>query len=29
MVDEQVSVTNQKGEVVLAFIHVYMVEKKK
>ena len=29
IVDEQVSVMNQKGETVLAFIHVYMVERKK
>ena len=29
MVDEQVTVTNQKGEVVLAFVHVYMVERSK
>ena len=29
LVDEQVTVTNQHGETVLAFIHVYMVEKKK
>lgn len=29
LVDEQVTVTNQRGETVLAFIHVYMVEKKK
>ena len=29
LVDEQVSVTNQRGETVIAFIHVYMVEKKK
>ncbi len=28
IVDEQVSITNQKGETVVAFIHVYMVEKK-
>ena len=29
LVDEQVTVTNQRGEIVIAFIHVYMVEKKK
>ena len=29
MVDEQVTVTNQKGEIVLAFVHVYMVERSK
>ena len=29
LVDEQVSVTNQRGETVIAFVHVYMVEKKK
>ena len=29
LADEQVSVTNQRGETVIAFIHVYMVEKKK
>lgn len=29
MVDEQVTVTNQKGEIVLAFVHVYMVERGK
>ena len=29
LVDEQVTVTNQRGETVIAFIHVYMVEKKK
>lgn len=29
IVDEQVSITNQKGETVVAFIHVYMVEKKR
>ncbi len=28
-VDEQVSVVNQKGETVLVFIHVYMVERVK
>ncbi len=28
IVDEQVSITNQRGETVVAFIHVYMVEKK-
>lgn len=28
IVDEQVSITNQKGETVVAFVHVYMVEKK-
>ncbi|MEI8065719.1 MAG: MaoC/PaaZ C-terminal domain-containing protein [Actinomycetes bacterium] len=28
IVDEQVSITNQQGETVVAFIHVYMVEKK-
>jgi acyl dehydratase len=29
LVDEQVIVTNQRGETVIAFVHVYMVEKKK
>jgi acyl dehydratase len=29
IVDEQVSVMNQRGETVLAFVHVYMVEKVK
>ena len=29
IVDEQVSVVNQRGETVLAFVHVYMVEKEK
>ena len=29
MVDEQVSVTNQHGETVISFVHVYMVRKKK
>jgi acyl dehydratase len=29
LVDEQVTVTNQLGETVIAFVHVYMVEKKK
>jgi len=29
LVDEQVTVTNQRGETVITFIHVYMVEKKK
>jgi len=29
IVDEQVTVVNQRGEPVLAFIHVYMVEKSK
>lgn len=29
MVDEQVTVANQKGEIVLAFVHVYMVERSK
>lgn len=28
-VDEQVSVVNQRGETVLAFVHVYMVEREK
>ena len=28
IVDEQVSVTKQSGEVVIAFVHVYMVERK-
>ncbi len=28
IVDEQVSVTNQRGETVIAFIHVYMIERK-
>ena len=27
IVDEQVSVTNQRGETVIAFIHLYMVER--
>ena len=29
MVDEQVSVINQRGETVISFVHVYMVRKKK
>lgn len=29
MVDEQVTVTNQKGETVIAFIHLYLVNRKK
>lgn len=29
LVDEQVQIVNQRGETVVAFIHVYMVEKKK
>lgn len=29
IVDEQVSVVNQRGETVLAFVHVYMVEREK
>lgn len=29
LVDEQVTVTNQRGETVIAFVHVYMVEKRK
>ncbi len=29
IVDEQVTVTNQRGETVLAFVHVYMVERVK
>lgn len=28
IVDEQVSVTNQRGETVIAFVHLYMVRKK-
>jgi acyl dehydratase len=28
IVDEQVTVTNQRGETVIAFVHVYMVRKK-
>ena len=28
IVDEQVTVTQQRGEVVIAFVHVYMVERK-
>lgn len=28
IVDEQVSVTNQRGETVLAFVHVYLVDRK-
>jgi acyl dehydratase len=28
IVDEQVSITNQRGETVVAFVHVYMVDKK-
>ncbi len=28
IVDEQVTVTKQSGEVVIAFVHVYMVERK-
>jgi acyl dehydratase len=28
IVEEQVSVNNQKGETVIAFIHIYMVRKK-
>lgn len=27
IIDEQVSVTNQRGETVIAFIHVYMIER--
>jgi acyl dehydratase len=27
IVDEQVTITNQRGETVLAFIHVYMIER--
>ena len=29
IVDEQVTVVNQRGETVLAFVHVYLVEKSK
>lgn len=29
MVEEQVTVTNQKGETVIAFIHLYLVNRKK
>jgi len=29
LVDENVTITNQRGETVLAFVHVYMVRKKK
>lgn len=29
MVDEQVTVTNQKGETVIAFVHLYLVNRKK
>lgn len=29
MVDEQVIVTNQKGEIVIAFVHLYLVNRKK
>lgn len=29
MVDEQVTVTNQRGETVIAFIHLYLVNRKK
>ena len=29
MVDEQVTVTNQRGETVVAFIHLYLVNRKK
>jgi acyl dehydratase len=29
IVDEQVSVLNQRGETVMAFVHVYMVEREK
>ena len=29
IVDEQVSVINQRGETVLAFVHVYMIERDK
>ena len=29
IVDEQVSVLNQRGETVLAFVHVYMIERDK
>ena len=29
IVDEQVTVVNQRGETVLAFVHVYMVEREK
>lgn len=29
LVDEHVSITNQRGETVLAFVHVYMVRKKR
>ncbi|MCX6429467.1 MAG: MaoC/PaaZ C-terminal domain-containing protein [Actinobacteria bacterium] len=28
IVDEQVNITNQRGETVLAFVHVYMIERK-
>lgn len=29
MVDEQVTVTNQKGEIVIAFVHLYLVNREK
>ena len=29
MVEEQVTVTNQRGEIVIAFIHLYLVNRKK
>jgi len=29
MVDEQVTVTNQKGSIVIAFIHLYLVNRKR
>lgn len=29
MVEEQVTVTNQRGETVIAFIHIYLVNRKK
>lgn len=29
LVDEQVRIVNQRGETVVAFVHVYMVEKRK
>lgn len=29
LVDEQVQIVNQRGETVVVFVHVYMVEKKK
>ena len=28
LVEEQVSVTNQRGETVIAFVHLYMVRKR-